>query len=101
MSAFTFDFDLEDDLDESFDAIPPKPSVPPINTVPAPEGTEQPATLVHDHLTILLPRGAMAAIFTNPMWVTNVQTFTAPPNSPTVHLGLGSASLVYFDFIIL
>jgi hypothetical protein len=23
MSAFTFDFDLEDDLDESFDAIPP------------------------------------------------------------------------------
>jgi protein-histidine N-methyltransferase len=24
MSAFTFDFDLEDDLDESFDAIPPQ-----------------------------------------------------------------------------
>jgi hypothetical protein len=26
MSAFTFDFDLEDDLDESFDAIPPQES---------------------------------------------------------------------------
>jgi hypothetical protein len=24
MSAFTFDFDLEDDLDQSFDAIPPQ-----------------------------------------------------------------------------
>ena len=42
MSAFTFDFDLEDDLDESFEAIPPKPTrtVPPIDTVQAPEGTE-------------------------------------------------------------
>jgi solute carrier family 25 folate transporter 32 len=50
------------------------------------------ATHVHVPLTILLPRGAMTAIFTNPIWVTNVQTFTAPPNSPTVHLGLGSAS---------
>jgi hypothetical protein len=41
MSAFTFDFDLEDDLDESCDA--PKLRVPPINAVPASEGTEQPA----------------------------------------------------------
>ena len=41
MSAFTFDFDLEDDLDESFDAIPPpKPSVPPIDAVLAFEGAE-------------------------------------------------------------
>ncbi|KAN0134114.1 hypothetical protein V8E53_008051 [Lactarius tabidus] len=36
---------------------------------------------------------SMTAIFTNPIWVTNVQTFTAPPNSPTVHLGLGSGFL--------
>ena len=43
MSAFTFDFDLEDDLDESFDAIPPKSTrtVPPIDGVQSPEGTEQ------------------------------------------------------------
>jgi hypothetical protein len=40
MSAFTFDFDREDDLNESFDAIPPKPSVPPIDAMLAPEGTE-------------------------------------------------------------
>ncbi len=52
MSAFTFDFDLEDDLDESFDVVPPqKPtaSMPPIdadNAVLALEGVseaEQPA----------------------------------------------------------
>jgi hypothetical protein len=43
MPAFTFDFDLEGDLDESFDPIPPKPSVPPIYVALALEGTEQPA----------------------------------------------------------
>jgi hypothetical protein len=34
MSPFTFDFDVEDDLDESFDVTPPKPSIPPIDAVP-------------------------------------------------------------------
>ena len=42
MSAFTFDFDLADDLDDSVYAITPKPtrSVPPINAVQASEGAE-------------------------------------------------------------
>jgi hypothetical protein len=43
MSPFSFDFDLEDDLDQSFDAIPPKPSILPIDAVPAPDGTDQPS----------------------------------------------------------
>ncbi|KAH9179042.1 hypothetical protein EDB89DRAFT_2063142 [Lactarius sanguifluus] len=42
MSAFTFDFDLEDDLDESFDVIPPQnptaASVHPIGADSVPEG---------------------------------------------------------------
>ena len=63
MSAFTFDFDLEDDLDESFDAIPPKPTqnVPPIDAVQAPDGTEQIAeevplsSLVRTHPIQIVP----------------------------------------------
>jgi hypothetical protein len=41
MSAFTFDFDLEDDLDESFDAIPLQGSaaVPSVDKTPTPERT--------------------------------------------------------------
>jgi hypothetical protein len=41
MSAFTFDFDLEDDLDESFDAIPPQGSAaaPSVNKAPIPQRT--------------------------------------------------------------
>ena len=41
MSAFTFDFDLEDDLDESFDAIPLRGSaaVPSVDKVLTPERT--------------------------------------------------------------
>ncbi len=45
MSSFTFDFDLQDDLDESFDfdAIPPQgmAAAPSINKNPVPEGTPQ------------------------------------------------------------
>ena len=48
MSAFTFDFDLEDDLDESFDAIPLQGSaaVPSVDKTSTPEcasGVEIPA----------------------------------------------------------
>jgi hypothetical protein len=41
MSSFTFDFDLEDDLDESFDAIPPQGPVaaPPIDKTLISEST--------------------------------------------------------------
>ena len=39
MSAFTFDFDLDDDLDESFDAIPP--TTAPIDTAIVPEGLSE------------------------------------------------------------
>ena len=40
MSAFTFDFDLEDDLDQSFDAIPPQEpaAVPSIDKTLVSEG---------------------------------------------------------------
>ena len=78
MSAFTFDFDLEDDLDESFDAIPPKPTqnVPPIDAVQAPDGTEQiaeeiplselvrthPIQIAHDRCLLPRPAAQLSAL---------------------------------------
>jgi protein-histidine N-methyltransferase len=92
MSAFTFDFDLEDDLDESFDAIPPKPSVPPINTVPAPEGTEQPAEeiplsdLVRTHAFVVhrcLPPRASAQLSALPEAL-SYSPLALPASGPTL-----------------
>jgi protein-histidine N-methyltransferase len=41
MSAFTFDFDLEDDLDESFDAIPPHSTIDSSECGVAPSRSEE------------------------------------------------------------
>ena len=43
MSAFTFDFDLEDDLDESFDAIPLQGSAAVLSVDKTSSGEEIPA----------------------------------------------------------
>jgi hypothetical protein len=77
MSAFTFDFDLEDDLDESFDGISPKPSVLPIDATLAPEGTEQPAEEIP--LTELvrppsIPSSSIASMLTTRLRSTALRT---------------------------
>ena len=56
MSAFTFDFDLEDDLDESLDSIiipPQEPNVPPILAsaeLPAVEVPLSELVRIHPHI---------------------------------------------------
>ncbi|KAN0134188.1 hypothetical protein V8E53_007960 [Lactarius tabidus] len=43
-------------------------------------------------LTIPLPQDAVTTTLANRVWVFKDRTFTAPPNSPTVHCELGTDS---------
>jgi hypothetical protein len=67
MSAFTFDFDLEDDLDESFDATPPQEStaVPSIDKTLVSEGAPG-GTIPAEEIT--LSSLVRSFIFGPPLW---------------------------------
>jgi hypothetical protein len=87
MSCFTFDFDLEDDLDESFDAITPQEpaAAPSIDKTVVSESAPEGVISAEEVPLSTLVRDTDIFLTTNLIWVWQ-RSFPHSPKHSHIHL---------------